>query len=347
MKISIIGASGKVGLEVIRLLSEQNDFVDPITVILYSPNNTKKVFGYLQDLEESLIVRNKFFAKNIYFFPTSNMQLVQHSDLIIVTAGLFATKEEKDAMLLQDISGRDIQSNKNLLLICDICNNLKEISPLSHIVIVTNQVDIMSAKAREILMTERIYGLGCYIDTIRFKNILVQEARKNNILLNIKDIQANILGYHNNYLFLDSNNFRINCDVEKIFELLDISIKKTILRGKEISDLQKDVHNPQLNSGSSKLPAAALFNIIKSYTQSNQGLDIPLNRLLNTEEQNRLGELAHPAAQLLCKITHNNIEALTTYLASSDIEKIKKGAKDIDGKLKTLTNNLYKSKGKE
>lgn len=347
MKISIIGASGKVGLEVIRLLSEQDDFVNPVTVILYSPNNTTKVFGYLQDLEESFIARDKSFAKNICFVLTSDIQLVQCSDLIIITAGLFATEEEKNAMLLKDISGRDIQSTKNLPLICDICNNLREISPLSQIIIITNQVDIMSAIAREILMTERIYGLGCYIDTIRFKNIFVQEANKNNIMLDINDIQANILGYHNNYLFLDSNNFRINCDIEKIFKLVDISIAKTILRGKEISDLQKDVHNPQLNSGSSKLPAAALFNIIGSYTQPNRQLSVPLNRLLNIEEQNRLGKLAHPAAQLLCKITHNNIEPLTTYLASSDIEKIKNGAKNIEDKLKTLTNSLYKPKRKE
>ena len=43
MKISIIGASGKVGIETTRLLAEQNDFSENINVILYSPNNAKKI----------------------------------------------------------------------------------------------------------------------------------------------------------------------------------------------------------------------------------------------------------------------------------------------------------------
>ncbi|MBO5038000.1 MAG: hypothetical protein J6C85_00880 [Alphaproteobacteria bacterium] len=42
MKISIIGASGKVGTELIRLLAEQNFFSLKTNVILYSPNNYKK-----------------------------------------------------------------------------------------------------------------------------------------------------------------------------------------------------------------------------------------------------------------------------------------------------------------
>ena len=42
MKVSIIGASGKVGLETTRLLAEQMTFSKQMNVVLYSPNNAKK-----------------------------------------------------------------------------------------------------------------------------------------------------------------------------------------------------------------------------------------------------------------------------------------------------------------
>jgi len=61
-------------------------------------------------------------------------------------------------------------------------------------------------------------------------------------------------------------------------------MEKTIARGKEISDMQKDVHLPDVNSGSSKLPDAAIYNIIAVFTQPQKSLEIPLNRLLTEDE---------------------------------------------------------------
>ncbi len=341
MKISIIGASGKVGLETTRLLAEQNDFIEHINVILYSPNNAKKITGFLQDLEESLLIRNKSFANNINFLSTSDIHCIQNSDLIIISAGLFATQDEKKQFAARDISGRDIQSIKNLSLISNICKNIKKLSPLSTVIIITNQSDVLSAKARKILNKQPVYGLGCYIDTIRFKNIFIKEAEQEDISLQIHDIQAYILGYHNKYLFLDQNTFKINYSIKNIEQLIAKSIDKTILRGKEISDLQKDTHTPHLNSGSSKLPAAALFNIIKAYTQPNENIQIPLNRLLTLNEKELIGDIPNSSAQLICNIKQRDIIPVSMHFSLNNINKIRTGANFIGQELQKLEKQAF------
>lgn len=341
MKVSIIGASGKVGLETTRLLAEQMTFSKQMNVVLYSPNNAKKIIGYLQDLEESLYIQDKSFSQNIHFLPTSDMQSIQNSDLIIISAGLFATQDEKDKLSLSDVSGRDIQSIKNISLISNICYDIKKLSPLSDVIVITNQPDVLSIKARKILDKQPIYGLGCYIDTIRFKNIFVKEARQENTSLNINDVHAYILGYHNQDLFLDENTFAINKPVKNINQLIAKCIDKTILRGKNISDLQKDIHVPYLNSGSSKLPAAALFNIIKAYTQPNENIKVPLNRLLTNSEKKQIGTIPTLSAQLICCISQRGIASVSTFLSDDNIRKLKIGANNIAKKLQELEALTY------
>lgn len=45
MKISILGASGKVGTEVIRLLAGQDYFREKLEVVLFTPHNVQKNSG--------------------------------------------------------------------------------------------------------------------------------------------------------------------------------------------------------------------------------------------------------------------------------------------------------------
>ncbi len=60
MKISILGASGKVGTEVIRLLAGQDYFREKLEVVLFTPHNVQKIQGFLMDLEEAFLyeIRN-------------------------------------------------------------------------------------------------------------------------------------------------------------------------------------------------------------------------------------------------------------------------------------------------
>ena len=339
MKISIIGASGKVGMELIRLLAEQNEFNQKINVVLYAPNNARKIAGNLEDIDESLRIRGKPPFHNIFFLATSDINSIKKSNLVIVCSGLFATREEKQKIAIKDRAGRDIQSIKNYLLISDICKEIKNNAPNANVLIVTNQSDVMSARAREIIQHKNIYGLGCYLDTVRFKNILVKEALNYGCYWDFSKINATLLGFHNENVFIDENNFYIPSEIDNIEKLLKTSIEKTIARGKEISDMQKDVHLPDVNSGSSKLPAAAIYNIINAFTQPQKQLTIPLNRLLTAEELSDIGEKYPVAAQLYCSIEQNSIRAITTKLSPKNIDNLKEGIKTISLEIVNVEKN--------
>lgn len=346
MKVSIIGASGKVGTETTRLLAEQNYFSNPLDITLFSPNNYKKIYGQLADLKESFLLRGKEISSNVIFYPTQEISQISNSALIIVCAGIFATPEEKKKYNSQDVTGRNIQSIKNCSLIRDVCKAIKVYSSSSTVLIITNQSDIMAAEARKIIQPQLVFGLGCYLDTIRFKNIFADKASKYDPDFSIKDIDATILGFHNEDMFLDENSFHLYKQVQNTEILKKITLRRTILRGREISDLQKDVHQPLINSGSSKLPAAAIFNIIRAYSQNDFNLLIPLNRLLEKNELLHANLSEKTAAQMPCLIQNGTISAKETLLSPNNVSQLQTGVRNFTKTLSSLSTsteilNLY------
>lgn len=336
MKIAIIGASGKVGTETTRLLAEQNVFEDAVDIVLYAPNNCKKIIGQIEDLEESLLIRNKSFSQKVAFDVSNDIRLINNSDMVIVCAGLFATPEEKRYYQLVDSSGRNIQSLKNCTLVDSICYSIKENSPKSCVIMVTNQSDIMSSRARKLLPNQKIFGLGCYLDTLRFKKLFIEEAKKNDVRLSFNEVQATILGFHNENMFLEERSFSVSNSINEIEKLKTLALQRTIIRGKEISDLQKDLHIPTLNSGSSRLPAAAIFNIIEAFTQRKKELEIPLNRLVYKEELKCDDVMDGTSAQMPCIIKQGVIEDIKTELSPKNLEQLRTGIIKFEQEFKML-----------
>lgn len=58
MKISILGAAGKVGTEIIRLLAGQDYFKEKLEVVLFTPHNVQKIQGFLMEFR-----RSSFYTK--------------------------------------------------------------------------------------------------------------------------------------------------------------------------------------------------------------------------------------------------------------------------------------------
>lgn len=320
MKISIVGASGKIGTETIRLLAEQNCFDDKLDVVLYAPNNSNKIKGLLEDIEESLLIRGNTFSQNIKLSPTSNIKEITNSDMIVICAGLFATSEEKLSYKNIDPTGRNIQSIKNYPIITSLCEDIKKHSPKASVLVVTNQSDIMTAKTRKLLGHKNVFGLGCYLDTLRFNKIFSELSG-----LSKDEFNATILGFHNEDMFINETTFTTTKQAPNLEELKQIALKKTISRGKEVSDLQKDIHLPSINSGSSKLPAAAIFNIIKAFSQRNNTLEIPLNRTVSGGELQIDNIIANTSAQMPCIISRGKIVEKQTALNSIDLKNLKQG----------------------
>jgi len=335
MKVSILGAAGKVGSEVTRLLAEQTSFSSKIDVVLYTPNNVQKISGQLQDLQESLLTLGKSFSNHVSFYPSNNLTDMKGSNLLVITAGLFASKEEKEAYKLLDPSGRNIQSFKNAPLVANLCYEIKKYAPKSSVLVVTNQSDTMSELARSILGKQKVYGLGCYLDTLRFKKIFADLAH-----LSYSDFEATILGFHSKDMFLNDATFKINKKIKNAEEIKLQAIKHTISRGKEISDTQKDVHHIEINSGASKLPAACIFNIIKAYTQKDYPLTIPLNRLLEKAEKALIKGDIPIGVQLPCQISYKKINTLQADLNQQDINSLRQSLSSFITELNSFFENI-------
>ncbi|MBQ7659972.1 MAG: hypothetical protein IJS26_04455 [Alphaproteobacteria bacterium] len=265
------------------------------------------------------------FQNNIKFISSNEISDIQNSDLIIVCVGLFASAEEKAKYKTSDKTGRNIQSFKNYPLIKQIAQEIKKYALHSNVLMITNQSDMMSELARTILPKQNVYGVGCYLDTLRFKKIFSQLTHSP-----FEAIKATILGFHDQSMFLDKSSFSCLYPFNQTKDIIQTALHQTILRGKELSDMQKDIHHPSINSGSSKLPAAALFNIVESYTQKNTPLCIPLNRVLCNEEKERYELDFSFGAQLMCQITHKEIKPIPTQLNISDINLLKQGLRDFE-----------------
>ncbi len=179
------------------------------------------------------------------------------------------------------------------------------------------------------MTSKKVYGLGCYFDTIRIKKIFSEITG-----LALNEFDATILGFHNKDMFISETEFYISKDVSDLYRKKSIALQKTILRGKEISDMQKDCNYPEINSGSSKLPAAALYNIIEAFTQKFKRLQLPLNRKLLRCEANGY-------AQMPCLISYRKIEAVSTILTENDQESLNRGISNLQSEIDEL-NMIYR-----
>ena len=336
MKVSIIGASGKVGTELTRILAEHSSFTSKVDVVLYAPNNSKKIVGQLVDLEESVLLRGDVFAKNINFVATHDIADIKGSELVVICSGLFATKEEKVVFKTVDTSGRNIQSYKNYNMMVDIANSIIKFAPKSRVLVATNQSDMMTEVVNNIVANNQVFGIGCYLDTIRFKTIFIEEAKKKNVVLSVKDINAFILGNHNDNMFLDENSFKVKKKITGLDNLVKLVMKRTITRGKEISDMSKDVHSPDKNSGASRLPASAIFKVIEAFTQTKSDIVIPLNRYLTEEEASSMKLSSKYRAELLCEVKKKSIKPVNTSLSAKGIKCLKNCLKNMSEDLEKL-----------
>ena len=105
------------------------------------------------------------------------------SEIVIITAGL----ARKPGM------SRDDLLQKNAAIVKDVSENVKETSPDSIIIMVSNPLDIMAYVAKETtgFPRERIIGMAGVLDTARYRTFLSMEMD-----VSVEDIQALVLGGH-------------------------------------------------------------------------------------------------------------------------------------------------------
>jgi malate dehydrogenase len=114
---------------------------------------------------------------------TSDYKDTADSDVVILTAGL----PRKPGM------SRDDLLSTNSKIVKEACQGIKQYSPNSTVIVVSNPLDAMAYVAMQVLgfPRERVIGMAGVLDSARFRTYIAEELK-----VSVKDVQAFVLGGH-------------------------------------------------------------------------------------------------------------------------------------------------------
>lgn len=135
--------------------------------------------GKALDLYESSPVEH--FDSRI--IGTADYKDTANSDVVIITAGL----PRKPGMSRDDL----LATNSKIMK--DVCKGVRENSPNSVVIVVSNPLDAMAFVAMKELdfPRERVIGMAGVLDSARFRTFIAEELK-----CSVKDVQAFVLGGH-------------------------------------------------------------------------------------------------------------------------------------------------------
>lgn len=336
-KIAIIGANGRIGQEVLKNIcnSVNNDEIEIVLLVSNKETSLNKMKGFLLDLENSLfLISNK--VKDIKFSITQDYKLIQNADVVIITASKSATPEEEEKFKKFDNTGRLITCKVNLDMIKDIGENIKKYAPNSFVVVITNQVDIITSIMRSILgKTQKVIGVGNSLDSARLCYCLYNALKDKFTFLKKTDIQAKIVGYHNNSMFILNSTLKTN--IKEVDEFLDSDEGKKVIEsclqetrdmGMHISILNKlGSEIPLKVYGSFVAPAKAISDIVLAYIGEKDELETVCNILVDNEDVAKLyGVKMYDEISIPAIISNLNIKPITKYTISNDEKDLFKEA---------------------
>lgn len=114
---------------------------------------------------------------------TSDYKDTAGSDVVIITAGI----PRKPGMSRDDLLATNAKIMKS------VCEGVREYSPNSVVIVVSNPLDAMAFVAKETLgfPRERVLGMAGVLDGARFRSFIAEELN-----VSVKDVQAFVLGGH-------------------------------------------------------------------------------------------------------------------------------------------------------
>lgn len=177
MKVSIIGATGRVGRAAAFCLAEENS-VNKL-VLIAREESLCKIQG------ESLDIYDALAAKGIYVSIKTSCDLedIEGSNVVVITAGA----SRKPGMEREDLGA------KNASIVAEYSKKIAEISPDSIILVISNPVDVMTYVALKAsgFKKEKVFGLGNHLDSLRFKNYIAKHFH-----VHVSEIHTRIIGQH-------------------------------------------------------------------------------------------------------------------------------------------------------
>ena len=259
-KISLIGA-GQIGGTLAHLIALKG--LADVVLFDVAEGLAK---GKALDIAQSSPVSK--FSTNLV--GTNNYKDIKDSDVIIITAGV----PRKPGMTRDDLLGI------NLKIIKEVAKGIKENSPESFIICITNPLDVivMALQKYSGLPANKIVGMAGILDSSRFIYFLSQELN-----VSVNKIKSFVLGGHGdtmvamiNHTIVDGKSLKDYINEGKISEekLLKI-VDRTKKGGAEIVKY--------LEKGSAfYAPAAAGVEMAESFLK-NEKKQLPCAAYLNGE----------------------------------------------------------------
>lgn len=177
MKVSIIGATGRVGRAAAFCLAEENS-VNKL-VLIAREESLCKIQG------ESLDIYDALAAKGIYVSVKTSCDLkdIEGSNVVVLTAGA----SRKPGMEREDLGIQNAQ------IVAKYAEKIAEVAPDSIILVITNPVDVMTYVALKAsgFKKEKVFGLGNHLDSLRFKNYIAKHFH-----VHVSEIHTRIIGQH-------------------------------------------------------------------------------------------------------------------------------------------------------
>jgi len=177
LKVSIIGATGRVGRAAAFCLAEEKS-VNKL-VLIAREESLCKIEG------ESLDIYDALAAKGIYVSVKTSCDLedIKGSNVVVLTAGA----SRKPGMERDDLGIQNAQ------IVAEYAKKIAEVAPDSIILVITNPVDVMTYVALKAsgFKKEKVFGLGNHLDSLRFKNYIAKHFH-----VHVSEIHTRIIGQH-------------------------------------------------------------------------------------------------------------------------------------------------------
>ncbi|MGZ4856807.1 MAG: malate dehydrogenase [Methanobacteriaceae archaeon] len=181
MKVSVIGASGRVGRAAAFCLAEE-DLVNKL-VLISRERSLDQIEGEALDMSDALA------AKDIRVSITSscNWEDIKESDIVVISAGI-PRKADMNRVDVAIPNARIIAYYSKM-----IAKNASE----SIILVITNPVDIMTYVAYKAsgFPRNRVIGLGNHLDSLRLKNLVAKHFD-----VHVREVHTRIIGEHGDHM---------------------------------------------------------------------------------------------------------------------------------------------------
>ena len=194
-----------------------------------------------------------FFGSDSRVRGCNRTEELAGSDIVIITAG---------APRRQGMARSDLLV-ENLGVLDSLVAGVAEHSPSARVLIVTNPVEALTWYVRKRWPELNIFGLGCSLDTLRFRFFLAEEAH-----VSVDCVSAMVIGTHDDCMIPMVNHATIGgVDVNHLLtaEQIDIVIRRTREAGTSIVRRLKD-------RGSFYAASHTVAGIVEAMVQHTHGI---------------------------------------------------------------------------